>query len=63
MTVQRPGAWITSSYSGEQGACVEVMLGPAVRVRDTKDRSGPEITLPSAAWIGLLDHLATKPPA
>jgi hypothetical protein len=35
-------AWRTSSYTGQQGACVEVAdLATCIGIRDTKDRSGP----------------------
>ena len=43
--------WRTSSYSGTNGACVEVAdPGPQVLVRDTKDREGPVLAFPPDAW-------------
>ncbi|GAA4554221.1 DUF397 domain-containing protein [Amycolatopsis samaneae] len=54
MTDRRESAWRTSSYSGEQGSCVEVRLSPVVGVRDTKDREGGQLALPAAAWRALL---------
>ncbi|MFJ8002467.1 DUF397 domain-containing protein [Streptomyces sp. NPDC096310] len=47
-------AWFTSSYSAENGtACVEVAhLAPThqVGVRDSKDKTGPALVVPVAAW-------------
>ncbi len=47
-----PGTgWRTSSYSGQDGNCLEAGNGPgAVLVRDTKDRDGPVLRVPAAAW-------------
>ncbi|MFJ9950413.1 DUF397 domain-containing protein [Kitasatospora sp. NPDC091207] len=44
--------WFTSSYGGtEGGACVEVAAASAVvRVRDSKDRTGPQLAFSPAAW-------------
>ena len=43
--------WRTSSYSYDSGACVEVAPAPdRVLVRDSKDRGGPALTVPTAAW-------------
>ncbi|TCP54202.1 uncharacterized protein DUF397 [Tamaricihabitans halophyticus] len=51
--------WRTSSYSGSNGACVEVARADgAVQVRDTKNRAGGQLTIPGAAWRALLDELA-----
>lgn len=55
--------WKVSSYTGEKGNCVEVWLDSTVRVRDTKDREGGEISMSASSWRALLAHLiATKPP-
>jgi uncharacterized protein DUF397 len=45
-------AWRKSTYSGSNGgACVEVGAdGPAVMVRDTKDRAGAALTFGPDAW-------------
>ncbi len=46
-----PGNWRKSSYSSAEGDCVEAGNGPgAVMVRDTQDRGGPVLAVPSAAW-------------
>jgi hypothetical protein len=43
--------WRTSSYSGTNGACVEVAdPGPQVLVRDTEDREGPVLAFRPDAW-------------
>jgi len=45
--------WFKSSYSnGQGGACVEVAanLPGIVAVRDSKNRSQPELTVPDQAW-------------
>jgi hypothetical protein len=44
-------AWRTSSYSGSQANCVQVGTGPGiVKVRDTKERQGPTLTVNAHAW-------------
>ncbi|WP_329490408.1 DUF397 domain-containing protein [Kitasatospora sp. NBC_01246] len=45
-------AWFKSGYSGtEGGACIEVAaMTTAVRVRDSKNRSGPQLAFSPAAW-------------
>jgi hypothetical protein len=44
--------WRTSSYSGTNGACVEVAVnaGARVLVRDTKDREGPVLAFRPGMW-------------
>ncbi len=47
--------WRTSSYSYDSGNCVEVAPAPdGVLVRDSKDRRGPTLTVPTAAWRAFL---------
>jgi len=47
--------WRTSSYSLESGNCIEVAPTPdAVLVRDSKDRDGPALTIPTTAWHAFL---------
>ncbi len=51
--------WHTSSYSSHGGACVEVAPAPdTVLVRDSKDRTGPTLTVPAAAWRAFLTTVA-----
>ena len=47
------GTWRKSSHSGSNnGDCVEVGGGgPAVVVRDTKDRTGTALTFGADAWL------------
>ncbi|QWF76679.1 DUF397 domain-containing protein [Amycolatopsis sp. CA-230715] len=52
-----PPRWRTSSYSGQQGDCVEVKLDTAIGVRDTKDRTGGDLDLHPSAWNALLTRL------
>lgn len=50
--------WKTSSRSGNNGACVETKRDElAVQVRDSKDRSGPQLAFSGAAWAGFLGAL------
>ena len=47
--------WRNSSYSANGGACVEVAPAPeGVLVRDSKDRTGPAVAVPTAAWHAFL---------
>ncbi|MFI6966876.1 DUF397 domain-containing protein [Streptomyces sp. NPDC050255] len=49
--------WLKSSYSGDQGNCVEVATHPhAIHVRDSKDLTVPALTLSPAAWAAFLQH-------
>ena len=44
-------AWRKSSYSGSEANCVEVANAAGlVKVRDTKDRQGPALTVSTDAW-------------
>ena len=43
--------WRTASGSNPNGACIEVGAAPdGIGVRDTKDRGGPVLHVPRAAW-------------
>ncbi|MFI9718602.1 DUF397 domain-containing protein [Streptomyces sp. NPDC052396] len=44
--------WIKSSYSAaDDPACVEVAAAPStIRVRDSKNPQGPQLTFPTAPW-------------
>jgi hypothetical protein len=52
----QPNTWQTSSRSGNNGACVEVMsIGDAVRVRDTKDNgNGPVLSFTAQEWTAFI---------
>ncbi|MBV7244953.1 DUF397 domain-containing protein [Streptomyces sp. MW-W600-10] len=54
MTTETP-RWFTSSYSENGGACVEVATNLAtphgiVPVRDSKNPTGPALTIPATAF-------------
>jgi hypothetical protein len=47
--------WRKSSYSGENGTCVEVAVGgPVVGVRDSKNTEGGQLSLGLAGWRAFL---------
>ncbi|MGX1311042.1 hypothetical protein RKD24_001161 [Streptomyces calvus] len=52
-------SWFKSTYSsGEGGECVEVAAnGTAVRVRDSKERGGPQLAFTRGAWAGFVTDL------
>ncbi|WP_432157826.1 DUF397 domain-containing protein [Streptomyces sp. bgisy153] len=52
--------WTKSSYSGNQGDCVEVALGAvpaALPVRDSKRPTGPAVVFADATWGVFVDAL------
>ncbi|MER8105226.1 DUF397 domain-containing protein [Kitasatospora sp. NPDC094016] len=53
-TAQNPASWRKSSYSGNQGNCVEVDDAHPGRVRDSKDPDGPVLVFPADAWTAFL---------
>ncbi|MCK1795560.1 DUF397 domain-containing protein [Streptomyces sp. XM4193] len=57
----RTNSWVKSSYSGGNGACVEVK-SPTVRavaVRDSKVPAGPSIGFEPAAWSTFVGAVET----
>ena len=47
--------WRKSSYSADEGQCVEIAtLHGTVAVRDSKEPDGPALTFTPAAFAGLL---------
>ncbi|MFF2144331.1 DUF397 domain-containing protein [Kitasatospora sp. NPDC058190] len=54
-------AWFKSSYSSNEGAaCVEVAKTPdVVHVRDSKDKSGPQLAFEPATWDAFVKFAAT----
>ncbi|MFI2611293.1 DUF397 domain-containing protein [Kitasatospora sp. NPDC018619] len=54
-------AWFKSSYStNEEAQCVEVAETPGtVHVRDSKDKSGPQLAFEPAAWEAFVKFAAT----
>jgi hypothetical protein len=62
MSTEQPTqlSWFKSTYSsGEGGECIEVAAdGTAVRVRDSKERSGgPQLAFTRGAWAGFVAGL------
>ncbi|MGH3999200.1 MAG: DUF397 domain-containing protein [Pseudonocardiaceae bacterium] len=52
--------WHTSSYSSNSGDCVEVAPAPqGMLVRDSKDRDGPALVVPTPAWHAFLAALTS----
>lgn len=53
--------WFKSSHSSNEGGeCVEVAETPGViHVRDSKDKSGPQLAFEPAAWKAFVDFAAT----
>ncbi|GAB3084262.1 DUF397 domain-containing protein [Micromonospora schwarzwaldensis] len=51
--------WRKSSYSGNEGNCVEVAdnLPGVVGVRDSKDVAGPSLTFNSAQWASFVEFV------
>lgn len=48
--------WRKSSASTGNGNCVEVaLMNSVVAVRDTKDRSGPALVLPTSGWRSFIN--------
>ncbi|WP_432004895.1 DUF397 domain-containing protein [Streptomyces parvus] len=59
MTPETP-RWFTSSYSDNGGACVEIATNLAaphgiVPVRDSKNVTGPALTVPAAAFSAFVE--------
>ncbi|PRH80187.1 DUF397 domain-containing protein [Streptomyces solincola] len=53
-------AWVKSSYSSGSGDnCVEVANTlDAVRVRDSKDKSGPQLAVAPGSWASFVSFAA-----
>ena len=55
-------AWVKAAASNSQGACVEVQHPEVqvIKVRDTKDRSGPQLAFSGNTWGKFLDRVKTR---
>ncbi|GGQ04404.1 DUF397 domain-containing protein [Streptomyces roseolilacinus] len=53
--------WTKSSYSGGNGACVEVKspVVASIAVRDSKVPAGPSITFVPDAWNAFVSEVST----
>ena len=47
-------SWRKSSFSGQNGSCVEVAYQKAVGVRDSKKPEAGHLTVPPAQWAAFL---------
>ncbi len=58
----RDTGWFKSSYSSSgSGACVEVRIIGSVAVRDSKNREGGALCVPTDAWMAFIAGRATAP--
>ncbi|MFJ7045235.1 DUF397 domain-containing protein [Streptomyces sp. NPDC101112] len=57
--------WRKSSYSSSgDGDCVEIATTPhTIHIRDSKNPTGPTLTLSPAAWAGFLSLPSERQPA
>ncbi|MCB5911281.1 DUF397 domain-containing protein [Streptomyces pinistramenti] len=53
-------SWTKSSYSGGNGACVEIAVptAEAIAVRDSKDPEGARLTFDNSAWSTFVSDVA-----
>jgi len=55
------GAWFKSSYSQNEGTvCVEIAhltRTTEVGIRDSKDKAGPALVVPAAAWAAFVNDV------
>ncbi|OLT24900.1 DUF397 domain-containing protein [Nocardiopsis sp. CNR-923] len=51
--------WHKSSYSGNQGHCVEVAEGVTTAMRDTQNRDLGHLDMPAGEWAALLTSVRT----
>lgn len=59
MKAQREPMFHKSSYSAQEGSCVEVSEGETVLVRDTQNRQLGHLTFTASAWDSFLGDLKT----
>ena len=54
-------AWFKSSYSNDTGgSCVEIAkLTSQVGIRDSKDKTGPALVVPTTAWSSFVGLVRT----
>ncbi|MGW6013042.1 DUF397 domain-containing protein [Streptomyces sp. NPDC055210] len=56
--------WFKSSYSGDQGECLEIAIPqttplPTILIRDSKTPNAPTLTIAPATWSAFLPYAAT----
>ncbi|MEV7139339.1 DUF397 domain-containing protein [Streptomyces tauricus] len=50
--------WFKSSYSGNQGECLEIAIRGAIHIRDSKTPAAPTLTVTPATWTAFLPYAA-----
>ncbi|WFE41985.1 DUF397 domain-containing protein [Micromonospora sp. WMMD998] len=62
MTETITARWRKSSYSGNEGNCVEVAdnLPSVVGVRDSKDIAGPSLAFTAAQWGSFVEFVKDR---
>ncbi|MFJ3439167.1 DUF397 domain-containing protein [Streptomyces cyaneofuscatus] len=62
LDVAAESMWHKSSYSNDTGgSCVEIApLNDQVGIRDSKDKQGPALVVPQAAWTAFLTLAGTS---
>ncbi|BDM67776.1 toxin [Streptomyces nigrescens] len=55
-------SWHKSSYSGDSsGDCIEIAACPTtVHIRDSKDKDGPQLSVPALAWAAFVSYAAQE---
>ncbi|MET9964768.1 DUF397 domain-containing protein [Streptomyces sp. NPDC006356] len=52
--------WKKSTYSPDGSNCVEIATTPTtIHIRDSKNPTGPQLSLRPTAWADFLSHAAT----
>ena len=60
MTERRP-PWRKSTYSNGSSSCIETATRPGtVAVRDSKNPTGPQLTIPAAFWLAFTRRLQNR---
>ncbi|MDQ1037014.1 hypothetical protein QFZ75_003430 [Streptomyces sp. V3I8] len=51
--------WFKSSYSGNQGECLEIALTPStIHIRDSKTPAAPTLAVTPKTWSVFLPHIS-----
>lgn len=63
VSTKAPLQWTTSSYSGQQGDCIQWRRsadGNGIDVRDSKSPGGPTLTVAPQAWTAFINDVVNK---
>ncbi|TRO62253.1 DUF397 domain-containing protein [Streptomyces sp. IB201691-2A2] len=56
--------WFKSSYSGDQGECVEIAIAQTapttIHIRDSKTPAAPTLKVTPTAWSAFLPHASAR---